>query len=220
MNASFVVQGLLIVGGLVLLRPALLGRGAQVATAMLAAAAAGVVIVGLIPLGDGDTWHRFGAFLYLLGAGVGLIGLAYAVRPRSEALGTVLALLGLFTTAMTVFYLAGGTERAAVYPLPLGLALTAVGLVRLAGRPLATRGNGDGGGRGGPAGRRQRREQERAERDRRARERDEALEAAAARAAAERPAAEAPRTGAAPDTAEDDDFDPDDPWATPRRRDG
>ena len=61
MNASFVVQGLLVLGGLVLLRPALVGRGAQVATAMLAAAAAGVVIVGLLPLGDDDTWHRFGA---------------------------------------------------------------------------------------------------------------------------------------------------------------
>jgi hypothetical membrane protein len=201
MNVSFVVQGGLILAGLVLLRPALLGRGGQVATAMLAAAAIGVVVVGLFPLGDDDTSHRFGAFLYLVGSGVGLIGLAYAVRTRSEALGTVLALLGLFTAAMSVFYLAGvtgflgegGTERAAAYPLPIGLALTGVGLLRVVNRPLAEATG---------TGRRAQREQARAERIRRARERDEALEAAAGRAApAERP----------------DDFDPEDPWATPRR---
>jgi hypothetical membrane protein len=225
MNASFVVQGLLVLAGLLLLRPALTGRGAQVATAMLGAAAGGVVIVGLFPLGDDDTWHRFGAFLYLLGSGVGLIGLAYAVRPRSEALGTVLALLGLVTTAMTVFYLAGvvdllgegGTERAAAYPLPLGLALTAVSLVRLAGRPLDAAPDDDA-----RPSRRALAEQARVERIRRARERDAALEAAAR--AAERPQTadagtdpEPAREVGAPAGSEDD-FDPDDPWATPRRR--
>jgi hypothetical membrane protein len=221
MNASFVVQGVLILAGLLLLRPALTGRGAQVATAMLAAAAVGVVIVGLFPLGDDDTWHRFGAFLYLAGSGVGLVGLAYAVRPRSEALGTVLALLGLVTTAMTVFYLTevtgflgeGGTERAAAYPLPIGLALAGIGLLRVVNRPLT----GDAG-----AGRRALREQARADRIRRARERDEALEAAAARTTpADRPTAD-PTQAAADDRdgarAPDDDFDPDDPWASPRRR--
>ncbi len=226
MNASFVVQGLLILGGLVLLRPALSGRGAQVATAALATAAVGVVLVGLLPLGDQDTGHRFGAGLYLLGSGVGLIGLAYSVRPRSEALGTVLVLLGLLTTAMTVFYVAGvtnllgegGTERAAAYPLPIGLALTAVGLVRLADRPVRS------GGGDPRADRRAAKEQEREERARRARERDDALEAAA-RAAAGRtdsgPAPAARPAGARPADAvedEDDDFDPDNPWAPRRQR--
>ncbi|MGY1745990.1 DUF998 domain-containing protein [Blastococcus sp. SYSU D00695] len=254
MNASFVAQGLLVLGGLVLLRPALVGRGAQVATAMLATAAAGLVVVGLVPLSGDDTWHRFGMFLALFGGGLGLIGLAYGVRPRSEALGTVLALLGLLTTAMSVFSLAGvtgylgegGTERAAAYPLPIGLALTGIALLWLARRPTVAVD-------GPTTGRRARREQERVERARRARERDAALEAAAARAAAERTAPDAPaqparppRDGAAgapatgPGTAaaqtpsaqdpaaqdpaaqdpaaEDDDFDPDDPWATPRRR--
>lgn len=225
MNASFVVQGALVLGGLVLLRPLFLGRGAQVATAMLAVAAAGVVIVGLLPLGDDETWHRFGAALYLLGTGVGLIGLAYSVRPRSEAVGTTLALLGLVSTAMTVFYLAavtgylgeGGTERVAAYPLPIGLAVTAVALFRLGGRPLRTVRVDDGES---SADRRAQREQERAERARRARERDAALEAAATRSAADRRAAETARAETRPATAdEDDDFDPDDPWASPRRRD-
>jgi hypothetical membrane protein len=235
MNVSFAVQGLLILGGLVLLRPALTGRGAQVATAMLAVAAVGVVIVGLFPLGDDDTWHRFGAALYLLGSGVGLVGLAYAVRPRSEVLGTVLALLGLVATAATVFYLAavtdflgeGGTERAAVYPLPIGLALAAAALLRLADRPLPA---APAGADGAPVSGRALRQQERAERQRRARERDEALEAAATRATAhpgaeddpdadDAPARAAGTTGAQqPEAAEDDDFDPDDPWARPQRR--
>ena len=235
MNVSFIAQGLLILGGLLLLRPALVGRGAQVATAMLGAAAAGVVLVGLFPLGDDDTLHGFGAFLYLVGSGTGLIGLAYAVRPRSEALGTVLAVLGLLTTAMTVFFLVGvtgflgegGTERAAAYPLPIGLALAGASLVRLGNRPL-TGADGDA-----PTGRRALREQERAERARRARERDEALEAASARAAAggrrstdaisgtepARPSAPSAPQGSEDDVDPDaDDFDPDDPWASPRRR--
>ncbi|SEO94859.1 DUF998 domain-containing protein [Trujillonella endophytica] len=212
MNVSFVAQGLLIAGGLLLLRPALSGRGTSVVTAMLSAAALGVIVVGTVPLGDGETWHELGAFLYLVGGGLGLIGLAYAVRHRSEALGTILVLLGLVATAMTVFYLAavtgylgeGGTERAAAYPLPVGLALAAVGLVLLARRPAPADGEPD---------RRARKEQERAERARMAEERDAALEAAAARAEG--------RGGRDPEPARDadDDFDPDDPWATPRRRD-
>ncbi|WP_034508919.1 DUF998 domain-containing protein [Blastococcus sp. URHD0036] len=221
MNVSFVVQGVLVLAGLLLLRPALTGKGAQVATAMLAAAAIGVAVVGLFPLGDDDTWHRFGAFLYLAGSAIGLIGLAYAVRRRSEALGTFLALLGLVTTAMTVFYLTevtgflgeGGTERAAAYALPIGLAVAGIGLLRVAGRPVSD----------ASTGRRAQREQERAERIRRARERDEALEAAAARTTPAEPAgapAAEPAAGPADDGAADpaDDFDPDDPWASPRRR--
>ncbi|WP_409331832.1 DUF998 domain-containing protein [Trujillonella humicola] len=236
MNVSFVVQGVLVLGGLVLLRPLLLGRGAQVATAMLAVAAGGLVIVGLLPVGEADGWHRFGAALFLLGCGGGLIGLAYAVRPRSEAVGTTLALLGLLSSAMTVFYLTaatgmlgeGGTERAAAYPLPIGLAVTAVALLRLGRRPLLSAAGEDGEALGPRLARKQ---QERAERARRARERDEALEAAATRAAADRRAAEAARAAprpapAVPDGGDaghdgddgDDDFDPDDPWASPRRR--
>lgn len=219
MNVSFVVQGALVLGGLVLLRPLLIGRGAQVATAALATAAAGAVIVGLLPLGQ--SWHDFGAALYLLGTAIGLVGLAYAVRPRSEALGTTLALLGLVSSAMTVFFAAavtgllgeGGTERAAAYALPIGLAVTAVALLRLGNRPIRTVVVDDGESGGD---RRAQRERARAERARRAWERDEALEAAAARAAADRRTADAARETAHP---ADDDFDPDDPWAAPRRRD-
>ena len=209
MNASFVVQGALILAGAILLRPVLLRGAAQVAPALLGAAAAGVVLVGVFPT-DGDaTMHAVGAVLYLVGGGLGLIAIAYAVRPRSEAVGTALALLGLVGTAATVFFLTGvtnylgdgGTERVAAYVLPIGLASAGAALWRLAGRPADD---------AAPT-RSQERERARADRAEQDRRRDEALIAAA------RPApARDERSGPA-DEVEDDDSDP---WAaTPGRAD-
>ncbi|RBY75474.1 DUF998 domain-containing protein [Geodermatophilus sp. TF02-6] len=208
MNASFVAQGLLIGAGVLLLRPALTGLGGRLAPAFLAAAAVGVVLVGLFPSDGSAALHEAGAGLHLLGGGFGLMALAYAVRPRSEALGTTLALLGVVGTAMTVFFVAGitgflgtgGTERAAAYPIPVGLALAGAALWWLARSPASSAGR---------PSRRELRAQERAARAERARERDAALEAAAGRAEAARGR---PAEAAEPD----DDFDPEDPWA-PRR---
>jgi hypothetical membrane protein len=150
MNASFVVQGALILGGALLLRPGLLRGAAQVAPVLLGAAAAGVLLVGVFPSDGSGGLHAFGAVLYLLGGGLGLIALAYAVRPRSEALGSALALLGAVGTAATVFFLTGvtaflgdgGTERVAAYVLPIGLAVAAAALWRAAGRPVDSRPTG------------------------------------------------------------------------------
>ena len=211
MNTSFVVQAALIGTGAVALLPALRGRGARPAVGLLGAAALGVLLVGVFPRLTSPALHTAGAALYLVAGGLGLVALAYAVRPWSEALGTTLALLGLFGTAMTVFYGAGvvgflgegGTERAAAYVLPIGLALTGPALwqlTRVREEPVT-----------GPTRRQRRaaeREEERLTRARRAAERDDALEAAARRRDA---------AGAADDVT-DDDLDPDDPWAGPRRR--
>jgi hypothetical protein len=128
------------------------------------------------------------------------------VRPRSEAFGTTLALLGLIGTSATVFFLTGvtaylgegGTERAAAYPLPLGLALAGALLWRLG------RTTGDtAGGAGAPerASRREERERARAERAARDRARDEALAAGGS-------SMRAANHGS-------DEFDPDAPWAGP-----
>ena len=201
MNASFVVQGALILAGAVLLRPVLLRGAASVAPTLLGAAAAGVLLVGVFPITGNSTLHAIGAVLYFVGGGLGLIALAYAVRPRSEALGTVLALLGLVGTVGTVLFLTGvtsylgvgGTERMAAYVLPIGLAVAGVSLERLAGRPTGEAG----------ATWRQDRERARAERAEQDRRRDEALEAAVQR----------PDPASAGDEHEDDD-----PWAAPRRR--
>lgn len=200
MNASFVLQSALILGGVLLLRPLLLRAAAQVAAVLLGAAALGVLLVGVFPSDSSAGLHGTGAALYLVGGGLGLIALAYALRPRSEALGTALALLGLIGTAATVFFAAGvtsylgegGMERAAAYVLPLGLALTGAALWRLG--PL------DAGE--GPS-RREEREGDRAERADRARQRDEALEAAARRPTATVPDADEP--------------DAEDPWAASTR---
>ena len=210
MNASFVVQGALILAGALLLRPVLSRGAAQVAQVLLGAAALGVLLVGVFPLDGNATLHAIGAGLYFVGGGLGLIALAYAVRPRSELLGTALALLGLVGTAATAFFLAGvtsylgdgGTERVAAYVLPLGLALAGGVLWRLGPGPA---------GDAGPS-RREQRTVERAERAEQARRRDEALEAAASRSAADGTPADSGTS-----TPEDDDRDP---WAaTPRHGD-
>ena len=140
MNASFVVQAALILAGTLLLRPVLLRGAGQVAPVLLGVAAAGVLVVGVFPTDGNGLVHAIGAVAYLVGGGLGLIALAYAVRRRSEALGTTLAILGLLGTAATVFFLTGvtqylgegGTERVAAYVLPLGLALAGLVLWRIA----------------------------------------------------------------------------------------
>ena len=198
MNASFVVQAALILAGVVLLRPVLLRGAGSVARVLLAASALGVLLVGVFPTDGNSTVHAIGAVLYLVGGGLGLIALAYAVRPRSEALWTTLALLGLVATSATVFFLTGvtatmgegGTERAAAYPLPIGLALAGAALWRLAG----------------DTGRSSRREERGGDRAERA-ARDEAP--AASRDG--RPDQTPPEPGV-------DDVDTDDPWAGSRRR--
>jgi hypothetical membrane protein len=201
MNASFVLQAALILGGALLLRPALTSGAGRTATVLLGLAAAGVLLVGVFPSDGNTAMHATGAALYLLGGGLGLIALAYALRRRSEALGTALVLLGLIGTATTVFFFVGvtgllgngGTERVAAYVLPLGLALTGPALWRLG--PAAPRTSEDLPGR------------RRGERE-----------------PGEAPASAPPRRhGPGSDEApgqQADGFDPDDPWATPRRSAG
>jgi hypothetical membrane protein len=225
MNASFVVQGALILAGALLLRPALRGTAARVATVLLGLAAAGVVVVGIFPRDGYAVAHAGGAVAHFVGGGVGLIALAYAVRRRSEVLGTVLALLGLVGTAMTVFFLAGvteylgvgGTERAAAYVIPMGLALAGGALWRLGAGPRTETETAAEDGDATRAGRREQRrlerEQARAQQAERNRERDAALEAAASR----RAAGAGIDTGTGTDTDTDETY-AEDPWASPGRR--
>jgi hypothetical membrane protein len=205
MNASFVLQGVLILTGALLLRPALRGRGARAATGLLSVSAVGVVLVGIFPLDGYTGLHATGAVLHLVGSGLGLLALAYGLRPRSEALGTVVVLLGLAGTAMTAFFLVGvtellgrgGTERGAAYVLPIALALVGTVLWQL-GAPA------DGVSR--TEARRAARQEERELRDQRNAERDAALQAAVDQRAA----------GGIPEP--DSELDPEDPWTTPGRR--
>ena len=199
MNASFVLQAGLILAGTLLLRPVLLRAAGQVAPVLLTVSAAGVLLVGVFPSDGNALVHAVGAVLHLVGGGLGLVALAYAIRPRSEIVGTALAALGLVGTAATVFFLTGvtqflgvgGTERVAAYVIPVGLALAGTALWRLAGP-----------GSGERLAERQAAREEQAER---ARDRDAALEAAARR-----------ETGRTTGTADDDELD--DHWAPVQRR--
>jgi hypothetical membrane protein len=223
MNASFVVQGALILLGVLLLLPALRNTAARVAQVLLAVSAVGVVLVGVFPDDGGRAWaHTTGAILHLGAGTVGLVALAYAVRRRSEALGSLLAVLGVVGVAASLFFLdavteylgRGGTERLAAYPIPIGLAVAGAALWRMA----------DASGAlpqtvAGPS-RRELREQARAEQAEHDRARDAALEEAAARRGGPEAAA-APAAGvqpAGPADSADDEFDPEDPWAPRRRR--
>lgn len=204
MNASFVLQAALILGGALLLLPLLRSGAGRAAAYLFGAAAIGTLLVGVFPSDRSDTWHGVGAVLYLVGSAVGLICLAYALRPRSEVLGTVLVLLGLVGAAATTFFVAGvdvlargATERAAAYVLPIGLALTGIALWRARAA--------DPGDAAAPS-RREERERTRAAAAERARERDEALEAAALRSDGRTAPAET-------------DQDDDDHWAPVRRTD-
>lgn len=201
MNASFVAQGALIVAGAVALRPLLRGTPGRLAVVLLALAAAGVLLVGVFPLDGNVTAHGVGAALYLAGSGLGLIALAYTLRPRSELVGTALAALGLIGSAGTVFFLTGvtsflgegGTERVAAYVLPLGLALAGAALWRFGADPAAA-----------TAARDERvaaRARARAGKAEQGRLRDEALEAAARRREAAR----------------EREAEADDTWSTPVR---
>jgi hypothetical membrane protein len=214
MNSSFIVQAGLILAGAVFLLPALRRGAARVAAVLLGLAALGVLMVGAFPEdGPQHGLHVVGAVLYFLAGAVGLLALGYAVRPRSEALGSLLALLGLIGLAGSVFYFdaiteylgEGGTERVAAYVLPIGLAVTGAVLAVLAGR------DGELPAAGVRPSRRELRAEARTAQAERQRERDAALEAAAQRRAA-------PDAPAGPDHAEDG-FDPEDPWAPAPRRD-
>jgi hypothetical membrane protein len=228
MNASFVVQAALILGGALLLAPVLRSAAGRSAVYLLGLAALGTLLVGVVPSDRSGTWHGVGAVLYLVGSAVALIALAYALRPRSEALGTALVLLGMVGAAATIFFLTevdllarGATERGAAYVLPVGLALAGAALARWGAA-----------GPGAPeaSSRRAQREQERATAAERARQRDEALEAAAQRSASRTGPAASGAATADPATADGqdqvdaddvdaDDFDADDPWASTRRTD-
>ncbi|MGY1723698.1 DUF998 domain-containing protein [Blastococcus sp. SYSU DS0533] len=216
MNASFVVQAALILGGALLVLPVLRGGAARAVPALLGAAALGVLLVGVFPTDGNGTVHAVGAVLHLAGGALGLIALAYAVRPLSEALGTAVVLLGIVATAGTIFFLTGvtrylgegGMERAAAYPLPIALALSGAALWWLGrGRDLAAVGSS----------RRAEREREQARLAEQARARDAALESATGGTGTGATATRPTGTDDGPSDG-DADSDPDDPWAAPRPR--
>ena len=166
MNASFVVQGLGMVVGSLLLSAALLCTAARpgarftptpghrvpwaaalAARGLTAAAGIGTVLVGLVPEDVGSVWHVVGAIVFFAAGGAALVLLGW-LWLRQTPLGWFILASGLLSLAALV---AGGVtgmqvpepgtlERLMGYPITIGMA--AVGLVvaqRVGGQRAAVR---------------------------------------------------------------------------------
>jgi hypothetical membrane protein len=129
MNASFVLQGVLIFVGAVVLWP-LLARGAlsQLALGLVAASGFGVALVGLAPEDFAPGWHYPGAAENLLfcNAGAALLGVALLRE------GSAPRVVGFFSLGFGLLGLAGLTGLATGHDFGLGLG----GVERLAAHPF------------------------------------------------------------------------------------
>lgn len=139
MNASFVLQGALLLAGLALAAPLRRGALTRTARAFLFLAGSGWILVGVAPGDVNEGLHVLGAFAIFF---CGNLGLLFAGRPgRAEGARTIrayslpLGALGLVATALfmgevwLVFGM-GGMERLAVFPLQAWAALVGIRSLR------------------------------------------------------------------------------------------
>ncbi len=142
MDVSFVLQGVLIAGGTLLLAPVFArNRLGAAGSALIALAGAGVAAVGFAPEDAHIVVHLLGAAANIVGGNVGMIAVGIALRamPQLRTIGgTAIAagLIGLVAGQLLVDRTdlglgIGGIERVAIYPLPLWLAFTGASLVRV-----------------------------------------------------------------------------------------
>jgi hypothetical membrane protein len=136
MNASFLLQGFLIVCGTALIWP-LFPKGPLWTFGLLLVGAAGigVFVVGLAPEDTIPNWHFLGAIENFLccNAGMAILGVAL-LRWRAETRKSgfvafcagVVGLIGIACLAMKAYFGlgVGGMERVVAYPFPLWLAGT------------------------------------------------------------------------------------------------
>ena len=148
MNASFIVQGLIIIAGALLLR-SIFPRGAARSASLVLLVLAGIgnIGVGLFPENVDITWHEVGAALHFLLGNAGVMALGFSLRRSrgrdAEALLAVvsgaagLAATGLFIAGQDLGIGVGGMERVAAYAVPLWLIVFGTSLVRETGTPRA-----------------------------------------------------------------------------------
>ena len=141
MNASFVLFGLTIALGAGfardVLRPGLLRT---VALVLLVLAGPGYIAVGLLPENVNIIPHKIGAGFVFVSGNLGLVLLGFVIletfRRRVLATSlTVFGIVGLVATALLVsgHFLGagiGGMERIAAYPLPIGLIMVGLFLLK------------------------------------------------------------------------------------------
>jgi hypothetical membrane protein len=164
MNTSFVLQGVLIGGGALLLREMWTRcwsrRRAAVTATLLLTAGAGVTLVGLAPEDAAASLHVLGAAANFAAGNAGLVMLALAGRAGygsktwtgvlssvwAGALGALgLAALASFVGGADWGLGTGGIERVIAYPLPAALPVVAVGIL-FAGRGRSSPAPGQLGG--------------------------------------------------------------------------
>jgi len=132
MNASFIVQGVIILVGIVLIYRAFpAGRTRTIGLVLLALAGPGSILVGLFPENVSSTPHTIGAAAHFVSGnlGIAVLGIALAATRRQTPLAIFSissGSVGLLATALFISgnYLGtgiGGMERIAAYPLPLWL---------------------------------------------------------------------------------------------------
>jgi hypothetical membrane protein len=128
MNVSFIILGLTIIGGAVLLRKQLADNFVtRLGFSCVALSGVGSILVGLFPENTVSSLHIAGAALpFLLGnAGMVILGFALTRLPPLLRIYTVLsgavglAALALFMTQTYEGIGIGGMERAASYPLTI-----------------------------------------------------------------------------------------------------
>lgn len=129
MNASFVLLGLTMIAGSLLVRRALRGsRTRDVGFLLLGIGGVGVVMVGLFPENSFATLHGIGATLPFLVGNVGLVLLGLKLEaPRALRIYTfvsgalALVALGFYARSMDLGLGEGGMERIVAYPQTLWL---------------------------------------------------------------------------------------------------
>lgn len=153
MNASFIVQGIGMMVGAMLLTSAVIGVAARagerlprtrgrrpasvpafIARALTTIAGAGTVVVGLVPEDAGSPWHYIGAVAYFSAGGLALGLIGWLWRRRTPLGWFILTcgavgLAALITGGITGMAVPepGTLERLMGYPITIGTA--AVGLV-------------------------------------------------------------------------------------------
>jgi hypothetical membrane protein len=145
MNASFLLQGLLIAGGAILARPMFpRGRLWLAGLVLIGAAGLGVFVVGLAPEDAAPRAHYAGAALNLISCNVGMAATGVAMlrwRRAARAMGFValgagaagLAGLALLAARLDLGLGVGLIERLAAYPFPLWVAGMGALLLRRGG---------------------------------------------------------------------------------------